>query len=150
MIEINKFKDEISGKCFNTKEEAVEAENKHRDIQDTFSFYNDPSVEGSCDFENGEYCIQRDKGFYDKLINGIIKMVNKHENWILKSYKKVGGLSEKYVSGYTLLGRFLDDTHSPLYRWWSVQARICPTCFREYGQMYYTQRCTHDDTIPVN
>lgn len=138
MIKINKFKDTISGLCFDTEIEAIESEKKHKDIQDTFAFY-DKTKTDSCAFVNGEHSIKRNEEFYSKLIDGIINMVNKYESWILKSYKN--GLTKENVRGYTILGRFLGDGDSSLYEWWSIQANICPRCFREWGQLYHANHC---------
>jgi len=140
MIEISKFKDEISGRCFDSKLEAIESEKKYKDIREAFAFYDEAETD-SCAFANGEYSVQRNEEFYDKLIDGIINMVNKYEPWILKSYKN--GITKEYVKGYSVLGRFLDDSNSPLYKWWSIQANICTICFKEWGQLYYTNHCSH-------
>jgi len=147
MEQITKFRNEVSGRCFDNEEEAILSEKKSKEIKEVFAFY-DPPDDDSCDFVNGKYCIKRSKEFYDKLIDGIIDMVTKYESWILKSYEKHGGLKKEFVFGYTVLGRFLDDGSSELYRWWEIQANICPVCYREYGQLYYTNNCTHSDLTP--
>lgn len=112
---------------------------KEKAINKIFSWFN--VKKHSCSFINNGGMIQRTKQEYDRLIDCIIYAVEKHEPWILKEYE--GRLTPDKVRGYSLLGRYLDDSCSPLYRWWGVQGKICPICYREYGQMFYTLHCSH-------
>jgi len=139
MKSVVQFKDEITGCLYATKEEAVKAESKSRDIKDAFSFYIDAKEHPKDG--NDDVGVQRTEEFYARLVSTLIRMVEKYEPWILPSYDKVGGLTPKYVGGHSFLGRFLDDSNSPLYYWWGKQGNICPNCFREYGQMYYALNC---------
>jgi len=144
--EVGKYKCEISGREFDDEEKAKEWEDMNRDIQDRFSFYESPSNPDNCQFENGHYCAQRDKEFLNRILDGIIAMTNKHYKWITKE-TNFGKLTRERVQGQSWLGRYLDDSGYPLYRWWGIQAQICPVCFREYGQPYYAINCTHDGYV---
>ncbi|MEE9214679.1 MAG: hypothetical protein V3U54_07770 [Thermodesulfobacteriota bacterium] len=144
---ITKYVDPISGQEFKTKEHAKASEKRSRDIMTTFAFYKEPKDPG-CQFSNGEFCIQRDKEFYNCLVDGLIKMVKKYEKWVYSEYKKkLGVMKREHIQGYSLLGRYLDDGDSDLYKWWGIQANVCPKCFREYGQLYYANNCKHNNSI---
>ena len=141
---IVEYRCEIDGRIFKTEEEAITHEEMMKDIKNTFSFYKEDNDDG-CRFSNGRYAIQRDEETYNKLLDSIIAMINKYEKWVLKyCYEDGITLQREHIKGYSYLGRFLDDGHSPLYYWWGIQANICPVCFREYGQIYYASNCTHD------
>lgn len=116
---------------------------KKKTIDEMFAFYK--NADDSTDFANGGWCIQRDEKFYLKLIDAIIEAVKQYEPWILENKPYQGALSREQVMGYSWLGRFLDDSGSGLYKWWGIQANICQTCFREWGQMYYANNCNHTD-----
>lgn len=146
---IERYKNDISGRAYDTFEKAAAFEQRSLDIQTAFSFY-DPVEDPHCDFANGNWCIQRTEEFYNRLLDALVEMVEKYEPWTAKSFRESGNtLSRNVVKGYSFLGRYLDDGNSDLYHWWGIQGNICPVCFREYGQMYYASHCTHDDKIPV-
>jgi benzoyl-CoA reductase/2-hydroxyglutaryl-CoA dehydratase subunit BcrC/BadD/HgdB len=139
MKEIKKFKDEISGEEFTSEQQAIKSENRSKDIKSSFAFYinnkNKPK-DG-----NDGIGVKHEEEFYYRLIDTLIKLVKKYDRWILNSYEDVGGLSRENVKGYSMLGRFLDDSNSGLYHWWCIQSNICPKCYREYGQTYYALHC---------
>ena len=118
-----------------------EVEQRRQEIDSLFSFYNVPEDEGCC-FANGEWNVQRSKEFYNKFIDTLILALNKYEPWI-KGTAYSDGFTRENIAGGSILGRFLDDGGSPLYKWWGRQANICPKCYIEWGQMYYTLRCGH-------
>lgn len=144
---ISKHIDEVSGRLYDTPKEALESETKSKCIRDAFCFYVAPEEVG-CDFMNGNYCIQRNEEFYNKMLDTLICMIEKHEPWISERFRMNGAqLSRESVGGYSFVGRLLDDNNSQLYKWWNIQCCICQKCFREYGQPYYALHCQHDDTI---
>ena len=149
MVEvIERYKDEISGKTFDNILDARMSEIKSFDIQKAFSFYK-PIEDEHLEFANGNFCVQRTEDFYVKLLRTLLDMTNKHEVWISEQYlQNYGSMSIENIKGMSILGRFLDDSDSQLYKWWCVQANICPKCFREYGQAYYSLHCSCDDKIP--
>ena len=148
MESVHKYRDEFTGKLYDTPADAIAAEKVSKDIIDAFSFYN--PIETECDFLNGRWCIQRTEEFYNRMIDTLIDMIERHEPWIAEQYMTKGTpLSRVLVRGYSFVGRLLDDNNSPLHKWWCIQSNICPTCFREYGQLYYALQCAHDDTIPT-
>ena len=146
---LERYEDEISGQIFDNIEDAKTSEFKSFDIQTSFDFYK--PIEDEClDFANGGFCIQRSEEFYLKLLRTLLNMVNKHEIYISEQYlKKHGFMSIENIKGMSILGRFLDDNGSQLYKWWCIQSYICPKCFREYGQTYYALHCSCDNKIPI-
>lgn len=143
---VEKYKCEITGDLFDSEEQATASETKHQEVIDTFAFYKMPKddVEG---FPNGHVAIQRDEEFYLNLLDGIIKMVNKYEESLLRHYH--GDLKREHIKGHSQIGRFLDDGDSPLYKWWGIQANICQKCFREYGQMFFANTCSCSHRTPT-
>ncbi len=110
---INKFKDEISEKIFDNIEDAIKSENKSIAIKEAFAFYV-PIKDEDLKFANGEFCIQRKEEFHDKIISTLIDLIKIYEPYIAKEYASVG-LTKEYVKGYSILGRYLDDSDSQLY-----------------------------------
>ena len=143
MKEIKMYKDEISGLVFSTKKEAVASEKRKGGILKLFSFWKYPKKDGTCSFENGDWCYQRTKEEYSKLIKTLIKAVKLYEPWICKQYKKDGGLQEKHIGSGYMIGRYLCDGNSELYKYYGLISNICRTCFREWGQPYYANNCSH-------
>jgi len=149
MKEVAKFLDEIAKREYDSAEKASKAEERSREIMEAFSFYDEPA-DPLCKFGNGEWSIQRTKDFYGWIQDGIIRLVNKQEPRIAEQFEKHGGLSRENVKGGYIIGRYLDDWKSPLYKWWGILYNICPKCFREYGQPYYAINCKCEkSTIPV-
>jgi len=141
MKRIDTFVNELTGEEFTNKDKCIKAEKKSKAIKKMFSFWKFAPKYDTCDFANGNYCYQRTKEEFDKLIDTIIQAVKKFEPWIYSGYKKHGGLKREFVIGHTFLGRYLEDGDSKLYEYWSLQGNICPKCYREYGQMYYALHC---------
>ena len=139
-----RYVDEVSGKEFKSLQEAQKSESRHSAIKNIFSFWKFVPKDKDCSFGNGNWCHQRTETEYFRLIDGIIEAVNKHEKWIAKDYAKHGGLKREYVMGGTFLGRYLNDSHSPIDRWFAIQMCICPKCYREWGQPYFAINCKHD------
>ena len=155
MEKITKYKNEVSGAEFTSAEECRKSEAKSLSIEKIFSFWKDgekatkKKSEGTCEFSNGGWAVQRSKEDLEALTKAIIKAVTLHEPGIIQSYYQKEGLLSNMVNAQYLLGRILSDGNSPIWHWLCVHGDICPTCFREYGQMYYAINCKHDNTIPV-
>ena len=85
-----------------------------------------PPVEDvGCNFENGDYSVGRSKSFlaqYKKDLVSLIKLFQKM-NYPAFSYSWL---------------RALDDGGSLLYGRACRVLNICPVCFQEWGQPYYT------------
>ena len=146
MKTIKQYECEISGRKFDKKTDAIKYEKMMLDIQNTFSFYK-KIKDDNLSFANGKYAIQRDEDFYNKLLDGLIKMIKKYEKSLWVKCKDWGGLTRDNVKGHSSLGRWLGDSDSPLYHWWGIQGNICPKCYREYGQMYYALNCKHTKKV---
>jgi len=115
-----------------------------------FSFWKEAKNEkDNYNFENGGYCFQRTKEEYNQLGDTLFSAIQQYEKWICKQYKDKGGLKREYINGQSFVGRYLGDGDSELNTYWCILGRICPKCFREYGQAYYAINCCCDDTIPV-
>jgi hypothetical protein len=136
--------DELSGRRFDKQEDAIKSEKKNGGIKKMFSFWKYRPKTKGCDFENGGWCYQRSEGQYLMFMDTLIKAVNEYEPWIAKQYKEHGGLKREHMNGGYMIGRYLSDGGSELCDQLSVLSRICPKCFREWGQPYYAINCTHD------
>jgi hypothetical protein len=147
MKTITKFVNEFTGEEFTNETKCLHAIEKSKGIKELFSFWKKYPKESNCNFENGEYCYQRTKEEFDKLIDTFIIAVKKFEPWIYSQYSGYGGLKPKYVIGSTFLGRYLGDNDSELYEWWCLQSNICPKCYREYGQPYFAINCGCNNKI---
>jgi hypothetical protein len=143
MKPITRYIDEISGREFKTQQEAIKSEKKNGGIEKLFAFWKYPKEDQTCEFANGEWCYQRTEGEYKMFQENLIKAINKYEPWIAGQYEKHGGLKKEYVKGGTMIGRYLCDGNSELYKQYGVLSKICPVCFREWGQQYYANHCTH-------
>ena len=143
MKKIEMYKDEVSGLVFSTKEQATDSEKRKGGILELFSFWNYHKDDGPCKFKNGGWCYQRTKEEYNKLIDTLIKAVKIYEPWVYKQYKKSGGLQKKHLGSGYMIGRYLDDGHSELYKYYGLLSNICSVCFREWGQPYYANHCSH-------
>lgn len=145
---ITKYVDSVSGMEFDTLKQAEKQEKRSNTIKKVFAFYKAPNDTG-CRFGNGEFCIQRDKEFADRLRIALFGLIKKYYRWVVEGYVKdpkcKGFRLEHVTSGY--LGRCLSDGDSDLYEWWGILSQICPECYREYGQQYYTNKCLHDGSI---
>jgi hypothetical protein len=139
---INKFVDEISGREFAKREDAIKSEKKNAGIKKLFSFWKYPPKGKGCRFENGEWCYQRTYVDYLRLVDSIVKAVKDYEPWIAKQYESHGGIQRKHIGGGFMIGRYLDDGRSELYSWYRIISNICPKCFREWGQPYYANHCS--------
>lgn len=136
MKTINKFVDEISGREFETVEEAIKSEKKNGGIQKLFSFWKEHKVEWRETF-------QRTDVEYLRLKDALVKAITEYEPWIAKHYEKNGGLRREHIGGGYIIGRFLDDGDSELYKWYCIMSNVCPTCFLEHEQQYNTNHCEH-------
>ena len=138
MREVIRYKSEVTGDVYDTEKECARADEEHLLVQGTFSFYDGCEVDGLGD---GEF-IQRDKDFYDRLCDGIATLTNSLHPWIKKSFD--GEVTRVHAQGRRILGRYLDDGGSPLYRWWSIQASICGKCYKQYNQTFYALHCCEE------
>jgi hypothetical protein len=144
MKTIKKFINEISGEEFSEKENAIKAEKKSKNIKNLFSFWHSSKDDNYCSFANGKWCYQRTKSEYNQLIETLVKALKKYEPWITKQYKEEGGLQSKHIGRGYMIGRYLCDGNSELYHWYCLISNICPKCFREWGQLYFSNTCTHN------
>jgi len=143
-----KFVNEITGREFDNEKDALMSEASSISIASIFRFWKQPKeAKHSCDFDNWNWCYQRTKEDLDALTTAIIRAVNLHEPWIAEQYKKEGGIKPEHVNALFMLGRYLDDGNSEIRKWLSIHTCICPTCFRQYGQIYYATHCAHDGKI---
>ncbi len=144
MREIIIYQDEISSRMFDKQEDAINSEKKNGGIKRMFDFWKYPPKDTGCSFANGEWCYQRTDYEYLKFMDALIEAVKQYEPWIYSQYKEHGGLKREHVGSGYMIGRYLDDGNSELYSQYSVLSNICPVCFREWGQPYYANHCTHD------
>lgn len=149
MIKIQIFINEYTKEEFKSEPACLKAERKSRGITKLFSFWKEAVDEESCDFGNGKYCYQRTKKEYYEFISAFFFAMKKYEKWICSQYTEKGGLKKEYINGQSFVGRYLNDNNSELYDYWCILGRICPICFREYGQMYHATHCEHNDKIPT-
>ena len=66
MKKINKYVDELSGREYSSKADAIKNENKNKGIKQLFAFWKYPKDDGTCRFANGEWCYQRTEGEYHR------------------------------------------------------------------------------------
>lgn len=157
MKAITKYKDEASGKEFDTAKKAQQSEDKHIAIAKLFAWVPDmgkvtrTTKDGSCDFENGYWCVQWSKEERDRLIEDIYKAIKKWEKWIVDGWdaEKHGRFSTEHIYNY-YIGRCLSDGSSPIYKYYGILTEICPKCFRGYGQPYFAYNCHCDGTSGKN
>jgi len=86
-------------------------------------------LDDGCKFANGNFAIQRDRDWlmqYKGAVKAIVPQCD-FEPW---SY------------GWF---RILDDGGSPYYGVALRALRVCPQCYREWGQPYFTNNCLHVD-----
>lgn len=135
------YVDEVTGKAYDDKNKALQAENSHKDIQQAFSFWKDEDIDS-------DWCIQMTDEFYNKVIDTFEKMLMKHEKWIYDNCVKDGGWKNEYILGY-YVSRCLDDSQAFLNNYRFRIHCTCPTCHKAYQQPYYAIKCKHDNTVPV-
>ena len=139
MKTVERFVDEISGREFKTQAEAIKSEKKNGGIKKLFGFWKEAD-DFNCD---NDRCFQRTDVEYLRLQDALVKAVIEYEPWIEKHYEKEGGMSRRYMVGGYIIGRFLSDVDSDLYRWYCILSNICTTCYREFNQPYGANHCTH-------
>ncbi len=144
MKTIEKYVDELSGREFKTQKEAIKSELKNGGIKKLFSFWKYPLKDKGCEFENGGWCYQRKDHEYLKFVDSLIKAIKDYEPWIAKQYKEHGGLKREHIGSGYMIGRYLGDGSSELYKQYGTISNICPKCFREWGQPYYANNCKHN------
>ena len=109
--------DEISGRRFDKREDAVKSEENNKAIRKMFSFWQNFPKDATCDFANGGWCYERGEINYWRYVDTLISAIKLYEPWVYKQYK--GGLLREHVnSGYSI-GRYLGDGDSVLY------AKLC-------------------------
>lgn len=143
---VERYVDETSGREFKTKKEALDSENKSNGIKKLFSFW-DYEKDEHCEFANGGWSRQRTKEEYERLQDALVEGVKKYEPWINEHYAKHGGINREYMGVGYIIGRFLSDGRSDLYRFYCLLPNICSKCYREWGQPYYANHCDHRDKI---
>ena len=143
MKTIQKYIDELSGREFANREDAIKSEKKNGGVKKLFSFWKLPKKDKGSEFANGHWCYQRTDVEYLRLQDALIKAVKDYEPYIAKHYEDEGGLQRKHLGSGYIIGRFLCDNDSELYGWYGLLSNICSRCFREWGQPYYANHCTH-------
>jgi len=94
------------------------------EFEKEFHHPEDPNLK----WANGEFAVQRDKEWLEKL-----------KERIVQSHK-----TDYEPFSYAFF-RSLDDGGSWLYKWAIRVNNTCETCYREYGQGYYTTHCKHTE-----
>lgn len=140
---IEKYVDEISGRIFSKRKDAIKSEKKNGGIKKLFEFWKHHPEDPNCDFANGKWCYQRTDVEYLRLIDSFVKGIKDYEPWIAEKYEGLGGLQRVHIKGGYIIGRYLDDGMSEMDVWYRVIANICPQCFREWGQQYHANHCSH-------
>lgn len=143
MKTIEKYIDEISGREFEDIKDAIKSEKKNGGIKKMFSFWKYPPKDKGCEFENGGWCYQRSEGEYKLFVETLIKAICIYEPWIASRYKPHGGLRAEHMGAGFMIGRYLSDGDCELYGQYNTLSKICPVCFREWGQPYYAINCKH-------
>lgn len=147
---ITKFVNTYTGEEFTNREKCLISINKSKEIKTLFTFWKKVGDEkGNCNFSNGHYCYQRTKEEYDQLVDIFFIAMKKYEKWICNQYDEQGGLKREYINGLSFVGRYLSDNYSELLDYWNILGCICPKCYREYGQSYYSINCTCNNEIPT-
>lgn len=150
MKSVIKYLDEVTGTTFDSAKKAIASERRHRNINNDFAWVDDAEAltkgegDGSCSFANGDWCVQRSERFYKKLTNTIIEAVYLYEPWVWNEYRQHGGLLPQFVSGFSMLGRYLES--GPLSKHLWLQMTVCRKCYRQYGQPYHALHCHCDGT----
>ena len=135
------FIDEITGGRFDTEELARKSESQSLDLKNMFSFVvveNDPNLA----FANGNYSVQRTQSYYDRYTKTLVKAIEKYKPWIADD---MHGKIKDVLFSCGVIGRYLDN--GKLYKWFSHWSNICPKCYREWGQAYYSLNCKCGDEI---
>ena len=98
-----------------------------------------PSVKDSgCSFANGEYHKQRDEKWFNAYKEDAINTIKKFHPSIVKD-------RAHWTYGFY---RCLDDGDSMFYGISCRTLNICPTCFKEWGQPYYANKCCKTSLQP--
>lgn len=88
-----------------------------------------------CSFANGHGWVQRKEKWYKNFEKDFVEIVKLNHP----------SVEAKYLENPRgFLGRILDDSNYDEYVIWGRGQCICPECFREWGQPYYTINCLHD------
>ena len=140
---VERFIDEISGREFKKREDAIKSEKKNGGIKKFFAFWKQPKDDGTCRFANGEWCYQRTDVECLRFVDALIKAVKDYEPWIVEQYEKNDGLKREHMKGGLMIGRYLDDGNSELYEYYGILSNICQVCYRQWGQTYYANNCNH-------
>ena len=91
-------------------------------------------VEKTCDFANGGYFIQRSEKYFTDYKDLIIKKV--------KEFSEAGDSYTPLSYGWF---RCLDDGGSLFYGVACRILQICKTCYKEWGQIYYANKCCGEE-----
>lgn len=141
------YVDEISNRRFDKEEDAIASEKNNGSINKMFSFWKKHHKDEGCNFAKGGWAYQRKESDYVKLKETICEAVKMYEPWIYKQYEKDGGLKPEHCGSDYMIGRYLSDGNSEIYEWYIILSNVCQKCFREHGQMYHANHCTHDKEI---
>ena len=141
MKTINKYVDEISGREFAKIEDAIASEKKNGGIKKLFGFWKEVPKDKNCCFANGGWWYQRTEAEYLMYIEALIKAIKEYEPWIASQYESDGGLQKGHIGSGYLIGRYLNDNNSELYRQYNIMSDVCPKCFRQWGQPYHANHC---------
>lgn len=136
---IQKYVDEITGKEYHTTESAQAAENYTTAVKEAFAAWERID---DIDFANGKYSVQRSKAFYMETLKTIELLLRNYHPKIIKDIEKRTVWKPEFVFCY-LVQRTLDDMGDYLCRYVYRAERICPVCYKEWGQLYYKNHCVH-------
>jgi hypothetical protein len=141
MQKIEKFKAD-DGREFKTEKECRQHEAIIAEADKIFRDWPIP-VQGDCSFSNGDGYITLDKDMYERARKEFLELVLKEFRG--KDMQKVVEATRNMDSNWGIIGRYLDDSDTPLYHYW-CQFLNCeagnphPTGEKKYrlwGQGYY-------------
>lgn len=135
MKKVMLYKDEVSGKIFKSKLDAIKSEKRSAGIKKLFSFWKEsPRM---CSDE----CYQRTGNEVEKLRSAILVAIKIYEPAIEAEFP--GGVTINRIVRGGIIGRYLCDLHSDINKYYIIFSNICCLCFREWGQQYDAMYCSH-------
>jgi hypothetical protein len=135
MKPVTMYKDEVSGKMFQTEAEALESEKRNKGIQDIFAFVD---MSDDC-----AYPIQRTNEYWVRFRMAIAKAIKEYEPSIAEQLTRHGHELIRTIVPGGIVGRWLGDTNSPVKSYYYKWMNICDICYREWDQPYNANHCQH-------
>jgi hypothetical protein len=133
----------VTGDEFKTEKAALKSENRSKGIRSLFKFFIPTPKDKSCKFANGGWCYQRTKEDFIKFREALVIAIKKYHKWIASQYNEDGGFNINHIGASFIIGRYLSDSNSEIYKYYCTFSNICPVCFREWGQQYHATHCDH-------